>query len=783
MASQTALIIDAGTQKRIPNTDTLLVGVGINPSAAGALSIGIATATSIVIGAGGITTSFPGPVALTGGISTVGGTTFATSATFQGDVTFGTDGGADGPDTATFIATIASDLAFDGPVGATGTATSGGASTLTDSGAAFGVNAFAGNVIRITAGTGIGQSRVIASNTATVVTNTTAWAVNPDATSVYDILTESFKVRNIADPTLPQDVATKAYVDAAGTTPGGTDGSVQYNNGGLFGGVAAQLFFDDGTNRLGVGTATPNEKLTVSGVISIGEGAAPTATAAFGKLWANSAFDARPYFQNDLGQSFNLTLDRFNTLTTGGAITIDTDPILPIYNSVTLNAAATFSTTNLGVGRSASIRVVCDGTTRALTFPGTWTWMGTSPPASLAANDVGWLSIIAFGATDADVVAAWIFENAPAVVTGSGVAQQVAFWSSSSAIAGDAQLTYNSGTDTLTLTGSFTLTTGTVSMTAGAASTLATTAGDITIDAQAASVIIDGGETAADAVRIVASAAAGGIDVDAGTAGITIDSTGAISIDGVGASNVSATSGNLTISTITSGDVILATPSAASALVVKVTTGRVGIGNSAPTQLLSVGAASEFAVSSGGKIKNYNGAAPLDGQLLIGNTAGVSFDAATITAGTGISVTNGAGSITIAVTASPDIDIVSIAQQTVLTGDLVRFVDNAGTPNVQKTDSNDTARQGPVGFVVTGVAAAASVTVRVAGEASVPAALFDAAPAVGDVGKRVFMSTTPGQVTLTAPTNPSDVVQRVGILTNGSGSPKILVQVGEPITL
>lgn len=783
MASLTALVINAGTQRQILAADTLLVGDGINPSDAGPLNIGTGLATSIVIGAGGITTSFPGPVALTGGISTVGGTTFATSATFQGDVTFGTDGGADGPDTATFIATVASDLAFDGPVGATGTATSGGASTLTDSGAAFGVNAFAGNVIRITAGTGIGQSRVIASNTATVVTTVSAWATAPDNTSVYDILTESFKVRNIADPTLPQDVATKAYVDAAGTTPGGTDGAVQYNNGGLFGGVAAQLFFNDGTNQLGVGTGTPNEKLTVSGVISIGEGAAPTLTAAFGKLWANSAFDARPYFTSDLGQSFNLTLDRFNTLTAGGAITIDTDPILPIYNSVALNANATFSTSNLGVGRGGSVRVLCDGTTRTLTFPGTWTWMGTAPPANLAANDVGWLSIIAFGATDADVVAAWTFENTPAAVTGSGVAQQVAFWSTTTAIAGDTALTYVSGTDTLTLAGSFTLTTGTVSMTAGAASTLATTAGDLTLDAQAASLILDGGETAADAVRIVASAVAGGIDIDAGTAGITIDSTGVFSIDGVGASNVSATSGNLTLSTITSGDVIIATPAAASALVVKVTTGRVGIGNSAPTQLLSVGAASEFAVSSGGVLKNYAGAAPTNGQLLIGDTAGVAFVAATITAGTGISVTNGAGSITIAVTGAPAIDIVTVAQQILLAGDLVRFVDNGGTPNVQKADSNDTARQGPVGFAIAAAAAAAAVTVRTAGEASVPAALFDSAPAVANVGQRVFMSTTPGQVTLTAPTATGDVVQRVGILTDGSASPKILVQVGEPITL
>jgi hypothetical protein len=39
---------------------------------------------------------------------------------------------------------------------------------------------------------------------------------------------------------------------------------------------------------------------------------------------------------------------------------------------------------------------------------------------------------------------------------------------------------------------------------------------------------------------------------------------------------------------------------------------------------------------------------PLNGQLLIGNTAGQKYDLRTLTAGTGITITNGAGSITIA---------------------------------------------------------------------------------------------------------------------------------------
>lgn len=59
-----------------------------------------------------------------------------------------------------------------------------------------------------------------------------------------------------------------------------------------------------------------------------------------------------------------------------------------------------------------------------------------------------------------------------------------------------------------------------------------------------------------------------------------------------------------------------------------------------------------------------------DGQLLIGNTAGNTLAKATLTPGTGISITNGAGSITITNTASgtPTLNVVTATTQTAVAG-------------------------------------------------------------------------------------------------------------------
>ena len=66
----------------------------------------------------------------------------------------------------------------------------------------------------------------------------------------------------------------------------------------------------------------------------------------------------------------------------------------------------------------------------------------------------------------------------------------------------------------------------------------------------------------------------------------------------------------------------------------------------ANNQIVFSGASSGNVNFNSGKLATYNGASPLDGQLLIGNSGGA-WEAATLTAGTNITITNAGGSITI----------------------------------------------------------------------------------------------------------------------------------------
>jgi hypothetical protein len=68
-----------------------------------------------------------------------------------------------------------------------GTATSGAATTITDTGKLWGTNRWKNGVVKIVGGTGSGQVKQIQSNTATAITVDGNWKTNPDNTSAYKV--------------------------------------------------------------------------------------------------------------------------------------------------------------------------------------------------------------------------------------------------------------------------------------------------------------------------------------------------------------------------------------------------------------------------------------------------------------------------------------------------------------------------------------------------------------------------------------------------------------------
>jgi hypothetical protein len=70
----------------------------------------------------------------------------------------------------------------------------------------------------------------------------------------------------------------------------------------------------------------------------------------------------------------------------------------------------TFSGSNYTAGRSASVRIVPGGSSRALTFPAGWKFVSFKP-TSIAANKTGVLAVTAFGNGESDAVAAWAVES------------------------------------------------------------------------------------------------------------------------------------------------------------------------------------------------------------------------------------------------------------------------------------------------------------------------------------------------------------------------------------
>ncbi len=226
----------------------------------------------------------------------------------------------------------------------------------------------------------------------------------------------------------------------------------------------------------------------------------------------------------------------------------------------------------------------------------------------------------------------------------------------------------------LTATGAvvFTGATGALSMTSTSASSLGVTGAgiDLTLDSASGQLILTGGEAAVNAVRVQADDAAGGIDVDAGTGGITIDTTGAFSIDGAAASNVTTTGAgiDLTLASVLGSVLVESTENAALAIRLHANGGTsetIQIHSDQGTGVASVGILSDV----GGITLRATGIASNDAINLEAVAGGIDMDAAlqlnirtTQSAADSLVIESTAGGIDIlasGASAGEDIDIIA----------------------------------------------------------------------------------------------------------------------------
>lgn len=125
------------------------------------------------------------------------------------------------------------------------------------------------------------------------------------------------------------------------------------------------------------------------------------------------------------------------------------------------------------------------------------------------------------------------------------------------------------------------------------------------------------------------------------------------------------------------------------------------------------------------------------------------------------------------------------ANEAISVGAPVTFVDNGGNARSQNAESAVVSgRTNAVGVAATAGTAPNSHDIVVNGQATIPTAIFDVAPVAANVGDPFFLSTTQGQLTLTAPTATGQTVLRMGKIQEISGANAIcIIQVGDPVVL
>ena len=144
---------------------------------------------------------------------------------------------------------------------------------------------------------------------------------------------------------------------------------------------------------------------TYSGAINSTTGTIGTLNSTTGTI--NTATSATSTVSSIL-TSKNVAIN-VNTLSTASG-TQNIDFTSEGYLTHSITGDITYTASNYAEGKSLTIRITSDGTTRNLTFPSSWVFVG-SKPTSIAASKVAILSVTSFGATEANCVAAYAVQT------------------------------------------------------------------------------------------------------------------------------------------------------------------------------------------------------------------------------------------------------------------------------------------------------------------------------------------------------------------------------------
>jgi hypothetical protein len=324
-------------------------------------------------------------------------------------------------------------------------------------------------------------------------------------------------------------------------------------------------------------------------------------------------------------------------------------------------------------------------------------------------------------------------------------------------------------------------TTGSFSLDGAAASNVSVTGADLTLSTITSGVLV---ATSAGLWDLNAGA---NLDIDV-TGTFDMLSTGVFSIDGTGASNVSATSGNLTLSTITTGTLFLTSAGLldvdAAASIDIDTTGSFDVLATGVFSIDGTGASNITATSG-----NLTLSTTTSGSLLL-TSAGDSTYTVPNASATAFALTDGTAtylridSVSDAVDLPKFVNITGegigveiVTDSALVLGSLVRVAATTGNVGLADADTGS-LRDGWASGVSTGTFSATDTAEIVTGHGSLVSVLFAAAPAAASNGLPVYVSTTAGQGTLTAPSGGSDKVTFiVGILQGADGAtttPKVI---------